>query len=59
MPLPGAEARVDHLSVDLKDPRLFVAALGKTGDVVLRRGSDKIRPGTQLNVKIATPKKGT
>ena len=28
IPLPGVEGRIDHLSVDLKGQRLFVAALG-------------------------------
>jgi DNA-binding beta-propeller fold protein YncE len=28
IPLPGVEGRIDHLLVDLKDPRLFIAALG-------------------------------
>ena len=28
IPLPGVEGRIDHLSVDIKDQRLFVAALG-------------------------------
>src|SRR5262249_22137249 len=28
IPMPGVEGRIDHLSVDLKGQRLFVAALG-------------------------------
>src|SRR5215510_11531964 len=28
IPLPGVEGRIDHLSVDLKGQRLFIAALG-------------------------------
>src|SRR5437867_1283900 len=28
IPLPGVEGRIDHLSVDLKNQRLFIAALG-------------------------------
>src|SRR5215831_14188771 len=28
IPLPGVEGRIDHLSVDTKGQRLFVAALG-------------------------------
>ena len=28
IPLPGVEGRIDHLSIDLKDRRLFIAALG-------------------------------
>ena len=28
IPMPGVEGRIDHLAVDLKGQRLFVAALG-------------------------------
>jgi DNA-binding beta-propeller fold protein YncE len=28
IPLQGVEGRIDHLSIDLKDQRLFIAALG-------------------------------
>ena len=28
IPLPGVEGRIDHMSVDVKGQRLFVAALG-------------------------------
>jgi hypothetical protein len=45
--------------VDFHNQRPFVASLGNADDVVLRRGSDKIRPGTDLNVEIATPQKGS
>jgi hypothetical protein len=46
-------------SVDIKNQRLTVAVLGDAGDAVLRRGGDKIRPGTHLNVKIAIPQRGS
>lgn len=35
IPLPGVEGRIDHLAIDLKGQRLFVAALGNSSLEVL------------------------
>src|SRR5689334_20757187 len=42
--LPGVEGRIDHMAVDLKDERLFVAALGNnTVEVVDLRAGKRVR----------------
>src|SRR6266513_4854571 len=47
--IPGVEGRIDHLSVDLKGQRLFVAALGNnTLDVVDLAQDKRIRSITGL-----------
>jgi hypothetical protein len=44
IPLPNVEGRIDHLTVDLKSQRLFVAALGNnTVEVVDLRASRRVR----------------
>src|SRR5436190_2848847 len=49
IPLPGVEGRIDHLSVDLKGQRLFVAALGNnTLEVVDLAQGKRIRSITGL-----------
>src|SRR2546425_6415419 len=35
IPLPGVEGRIDHMAVDVKGQRLFVAALGNNSVEVL------------------------
>ena len=43
IPLPGVEGRIDHLSVDLNNQRLFVAALGNnTVEVVGIKGAKRL-----------------
>src|SRR5438128_7891252 len=49
IPLPGVEGRIDHLSMDLKGQRLFVAALGNnTLEVVDLAQGKRIRSITGL-----------
>src|SRR5438876_6587243 len=49
IPLPGVEGRIDHLSVDVKGQRLFVAALGNnTLEVVDLAQGKRIRSITGL-----------
>src|SRR5438105_527681 len=49
IPLPGVEGRIDHLSVDLKGQRLFVAALGNnTLEVVDLAQGKRLRSITGL-----------
>src|SRR5437762_9719298 len=49
IPIPGVEGRIDHLSVDLKGQRLFVAALGNnTLEVVDLSQGKRIRSITGL-----------
>src|SRR5205814_5285273 len=49
IPIPGVEGRIDHLSVDLKGQRLFVAALGNnTVEVVDLAQGKRIRSITGL-----------
>src|SRR6266705_6411559 len=49
IPLPGVEGRIDHLSVDLKGQRLFVAALGNnTMEVVDLAQGKRVRSITGL-----------
>ena len=49
IPLPGVEGRIDHLSVDVKGQRLFVAALGNnTLEVVDLAQGKRIRSVTGL-----------
>src|SRR5258705_12276551 len=49
IPLPGVEGRIDHLSVDLKNQRLFIAALGNnTLEVVDLAQGKRIRSVTGL-----------
>ena len=49
IPIPGVEGRIDHLSVDLKSRRLFVAALGNnTLEVVDLAQGKRIRSITGL-----------
>ncbi|HSN20438.1 MAG TPA: hypothetical protein VLS49_07160, partial [Usitatibacter sp.] len=47
IPLPGVQGRIDHLSVDVKGRRIFVAALGNgTVEVVdTQRGERRSIPG--------------
>jgi DNA-binding beta-propeller fold protein YncE len=42
IPLPNVEGRIDHLSVDLKNKRLFVAALGNDTLEVLDLSAGKV-----------------
>jgi DNA-binding beta-propeller fold protein YncE len=43
IPLPGVEGRIDHLSVDLNNQRLFVAALGNnTVEVLDIKGAKRL-----------------
>ena len=42
IPLPNVSGRIDHLSVDLKDQRLFVAALGNNTVEVLDLSTGKV-----------------
>src|SRR5438552_15857549 len=49
IPIPGVDGRIDHLSVDLKGQRLFVAALGNnTLEVVDLAQGKRIRSITGL-----------
>jgi DNA-binding beta-propeller fold protein YncE len=44
IPLPNVEGRIDHMAVDLKGQRLFIAALGKnTVEVLDLRAGKRIR----------------
>src|SRR5712692_10335693 len=44
IPLPNVEGRIDHMAVDLKGQRLFVAALGNnTAEVLDLRAGKRIR----------------
>src|SRR5262247_4532618 len=50
IPLPNVEGRIDHMAVDLKDQRLFVAALGNnTVEVLDLRAGKRIRSITGLH----------
>jgi DNA-binding beta-propeller fold protein YncE len=50
IPLPNVEGRIDHLAVDLKGQRLFVAALGNnTVEVLDLRAGKRIRSITGLH----------
>src|SRR6476620_8660032 len=50
IPLPGVEGRIDHLAVDLKGQRLFIAALGNnTVEIVDLNTSKVIRSITGLS----------
>ena len=43
-PLPNVEGRIDHMAVDLKGQRLFIAALGNnTVEVLDLRAGKRIR----------------
>jgi DNA-binding beta-propeller fold protein YncE len=49
IPLPGVEGRIDHMSVDIKGQRLFVAALGNnTMEVVDLAQGKRVRSITGL-----------
>src|SRR5436190_11116976 len=44
IPLPNVEGRIDHLAVDLKGQRLFVAALGNdTVEILDLRAGTRVR----------------
>ncbi|MFL6571245.1 MAG: hypothetical protein ACJ8G4_05790, partial [Burkholderiales bacterium] len=48
IPMPGVKGRIDHLAIDLKRHRLFVAALGNNTVEVLdleRSRHEKSLPG--------------
>jgi hypothetical protein len=50
VPLPRVEGRIDHMSVDLKGQRLFIAALGNnTVEVLDLRSGKRIRSITGLH----------
>src|SRR2546425_8455132 len=50
IPLPSVEGRIDHIAVDLKGQRLFVAALGNnTVEVLDLRTGKRIRSLTGLH----------
>ena len=50
IPLPGVRGRIDHLSIDLKRQRLFVAALGNnTLEIVDVAAGKRLRAVTALN----------
>jgi DNA-binding beta-propeller fold protein YncE len=50
IPLPNVEGRIDHMAVDLKGQRLFIAALGNdTLDVLDLRAGKRIRSITGLH----------
>src|SRR6266508_3128856 len=50
IPLPNVEGRIDHMAVDLKGQRLFVAALGNnTVEVLDLRAGNRIRSITGLH----------
>src|SRR4030095_5634762 len=50
IPLPNVEGRIDHMAVDLKDQRLFIAALGNnTVEVLDLRAGTRIRSITGLH----------
>jgi hypothetical protein len=42
IPLPKVEGRIDHLSVDIKDQRLFVAALGNDTVEIIDLAAGKV-----------------
>src|SRR5215213_1117466 len=42
MPMPGVEGRIDHLSIDIKGQRLFVAALGNNTVEVIDLSTGKV-----------------
>ena len=49
IPLPGVEGRIDHLAVDLKGQRLFVAALGNnTVEVIDLKTGNRVHTITGL-----------
>src|SRR3989442_10681042 len=50
IPLPNVEGRIDHMAVDLKGQRLFIAALGNnTVEVLDLRAGKRIRSITGLH----------
>jgi DNA-binding beta-propeller fold protein YncE len=50
IPLPNVEGRIDHMAVDLKDQRLFIAALANnTVEVLDLRAGKRIRSITGLH----------
>jgi DNA-binding beta-propeller fold protein YncE len=50
IPLPNVEGRIDHMAVDLKGQRLFIAALGNnTAEVLDLRTGKRIRTITGLH----------
>src|SRR5438874_12020540 len=50
VPLPNVEGRIDHMAVDLKGQRLFIAALGiNTVEVLDLRAGKRIRSITGLH----------
>ncbi|HEY2989048.1 MAG TPA: YncE family protein [Candidatus Binatia bacterium] len=50
IPLPNVEGRIDHMAVDLKGQRLFVAALGNnTVEIIDLRDGKRIRSITGLH----------
>src|SRR5262245_49229187 len=50
IPLSGVEGRIDHLSIDIKGQRLFVAALGNNSvEVVDLTQGKRVRSITGLN----------
>jgi hypothetical protein len=50
IPLPNVEGRIDHMAVDLKGQRLFIAALGNnTVEVLDLRAGQRIRSITGLH----------
>ena len=42
IPLPHVSGRIDHLSIDLKNHRLFISALGYNSVIVLDLKKEKI-----------------
>src|SRR5690349_22000226 len=42
IPLPGVEGRIDHLAVDLKGQRLFIAALGNDTVEIVDLNASKV-----------------
>jgi YVTN family beta-propeller protein len=42
IPLPGVEGRIDHMAIDLRGGRLFVAALGNNTVEVIDLATDKV-----------------
>jgi DNA-binding beta-propeller fold protein YncE len=50
IPLPSVEGRIDHMAIDLKGQRLFIAALGNnTVEVLDLRADKRIRSITGLH----------
>ena len=41
IPLPNVEGRIDHIAVDVKDQRLFIAALGNNSVEILDLNAGK------------------